>query len=533
MIGNISFLVLLLSSLATAPAAPVITQVGNAYAYRSPTSIHSGIARGGLIGIIGQELGPGEEVHASNDASFELAGFSVSLSAADRSYSLPVMSTRSTRLVAFIPVQVPAGEAKVVVHHGDAQSAPVSVKIVEATFGIATLPDTGYGPAFASNVTDDTATMNTLLNPARPGQAVILYGTGLGVSPLRPTVWVGNYQARVDDAGPTGCCKGVDEIHIVIPEGIEGCYVPVAVQIGNTVSNFASLAVSSMDGPCSDPTALSRDELERIRYLDKVRVGAIAVIRDPSDLDWITAKFEEYDRDVFLRSVSIFGNPPFGTCTVNARDSISFIDQTDPYSVNELGLSEPPGSGGRFLDAGNQLDAVNTASFSTAVPVISTTMKRGFADYSGVFRDPVFPRQVAPLRFGTVQVTGTGGRHVGAFQATQIFGSGLIVDPDASTPGRKWLPGEPSPEFLWHPAPPGKYAVFKYYGSGQTFLCTVAPGVGSFRVPAFVTLAFAEAAADGSPYVNIVTESWGLEYLPVRFSAPGIDIGVFYSRNER
>ena len=44
----------------------------------------------------------------------------------------------------------------------------------------------------------------------------------------------------------------LDQISFEVPAGVAGCYVPVAVRSGGTISNFVSIAVSSAGGPCSD-----------------------------------------------------------------------------------------------------------------------------------------------------------------------------------------------------------------------------------------------------------------------------------------
>jgi len=265
-----------------------------------------------------------------------------------------------------------------------------------------------------------------------------------------------------------------------------------------------------------------------------VRIGAIKVHRDFGDS--AQAKFVEYDRDAFLRSVSIFGMPPFGTCTVNPQTYLSIF--TEPESdMDERMLSDPRGLVNRLLDAGPQLSATNIASYHTLNPEIDLTMRaNGAGAYYGTFFDPTHPRSAEVLLGGSLQVKGPGGSDVGVFHADQRFGD----DPQhagtwAASGSENWIPGEPSPELLWTyaggvPLGPETYSEIQLLG-GQVMLCTVAPGIGKFQVPGFVTLGIALRGSDGSAYIHTVGPHIGLSYLPVRFTAQGIDIGVFFSRS--
>ena len=40
-----------------------------------------------------------------------------------------------------------------------------------------------------------------------------------------------------------------------VPEGLDGCYVPVVATMGAAVSNFTAVSVSASGGPCSDAPA--------------------------------------------------------------------------------------------------------------------------------------------------------------------------------------------------------------------------------------------------------------------------------------
>jgi uncharacterized protein (TIGR03437 family) len=51
--------------------------------------------------------------------------------------------------------------------------------------------------------------------------------------PVDAEVYVGGKRAAVTYKGRSGCCAGIDQIVFTVPEGVEGCYVPVVVKTGD------------------------------------------------------------------------------------------------------------------------------------------------------------------------------------------------------------------------------------------------------------------------------------------------------------
>src|SRR5262249_12810026 len=47
---------------------------------------------------------------------------------------------------------------------------------------------------------------------------------------------------------------GLDQLNVVVPPGVSGCYVSVVVRSGNLVSNFSSIPVTASGRTCSDQT---------------------------------------------------------------------------------------------------------------------------------------------------------------------------------------------------------------------------------------------------------------------------------------
>src|SRR4051812_32994477 len=109
---------LLVSIVQCAMASPVIKQTGNAFGLRLLISAHTAVARGSLMAILGDELGPDGELTAAANPDPNLAGVSVVLTASGKSYILPLTSARRTRVVGLVPADTPLGNATVALSYG-------------------------------------------------------------------------------------------------------------------------------------------------------------------------------------------------------------------------------------------------------------------------------------------------------------------------------------------------------------------------------------------------------------------------------
>jgi hypothetical protein len=149
-----------------------------------------------------------------------------------------------------------------VTYNGQATPYPTQVNVAPSAVGIYTLGNSGLGPGAFTGM---DGSGKTFAAPATNGETVTAMATGLGAVsgpanalpstfPNSPgvEVFVGTQAATVTYAGRSTCCVGLDQITFEVPAGVAGCYVPVAVRSGGTISNFVSIAVSSDGGQCSD-----------------------------------------------------------------------------------------------------------------------------------------------------------------------------------------------------------------------------------------------------------------------------------------
>ena len=342
-----SFAFLIFAALA-ASAQPRIAPDGvrNSASYAPAGFVDSGIAQGSLFVVQGDDLGPDELQVAGLPLPTALAGVSVTVSASDGPHAAYLYYVSAHAIAGLLPSGTPTGPASVTVTYQGKTGKPADVVVARRKVGIFTLNEAGSGPAVAQNFNSAAdQPLNTLVSPARPGQLVTLWATGLGgvagdeaaspqVGDLGPiSLYVAGKPAVVHYAGRSGCCVGVDQIIFEVPPAVEGCYVPVIAVTGSyatqnlarTVpmdgpsSNFATISVASQ-GMCSDPTGLTGSELQRLQTAGAASLGILEFDGNAQGLgtDTLTARFSRADFLTFLRSRGIFGLPVPGSCVAYA-----------------------------------------------------------------------------------------------------------------------------------------------------------------------------------------------------------------------
>jgi uncharacterized protein (TIGR03437 family) len=330
-----------------------------------------------------------------------LAGTSVRIVVGAVTVQAYVLATESPWVRALVPSNTPVGEGRVIVTYDGRDTPPQGIDIVERGFGIFDGTYDGPGsqtPSFTfaravHNASPDGSTRpNSLGDSVRPGESVILRGTGLGsasgdeaTGPLPGdlnipglAVLVGGKAASVVYAGRSQCCAGVDEVIFEVPAGIEGCNVPVSVRYGQNGhgSNEIYLSVNSNGGPCSDPHGLSQSESRALAAGD-LRAAHIHALQDNDGVSWSAQ----------LGLARNGGRIPIGTCAQGM------------WGWGSLTVYVPSA-----LDAG---------------PAINIRMARGNSQGLNLERNNYFGRINGPLSSGEYTIDNeAGGRDVGPFRAT-------------------------------------------------------------------------------------------------------------------
>jgi uncharacterized protein (TIGR03437 family) len=457
-------------------AQPAITQIQNAASNAvspSPGTAsgdcqctllpNAAIAQGSYFSLYGTGLGPSTAVGWNPyPLPTSLGGTSVSVTVGSTTVAAYPEFVNSTQINAVMPSTTPVGTGTITVTYSGQTSAAFPVTVAASSFGTFTVNEAGTGPGIVTNASYQ------ILGPfltAKPGDTVVLWGTGLGPAPnistegtAAPpqtnlcataascpiTVWVGGLQATVAYAGRSGF-TAEDQVDFVIPPGIQGCYVQVAVQTGTgtnaVVGNFTSMAV--------DPTGPTCQDVDGINYADiaatvaskgSANIGAISLLSNYLDLDLGILGTQLWDNDTVSGEIGTFSTgvldlyqgvalapsvsePPGNNCTV-----IPFFAYPPPKDPGLAYIT--------YLDAGASLSIQGPSGNSVSIPKNSN--QKGYSQLvggatiaqllAGSGEDPFFltstnwPSTTAnPYTYavlpGTFTVTGPGGANVGALSA--------------------------------------------------------------------------------------------------------------------
>jgi len=392
----------------TPPVVPpvVAREALNAASRALPGLPNYGVAQGATFAVSGQNLGPAVKQTAGFPLTAQLGGSSVEVRVGEVRKSALMVSSFHSEVTAILPSSTPLGDGTVTLTYNNRTSRAVPIRVVSASFGIFTRNQAGSGAAVAQNYNSDAdQPANSLTEAARPGQKMVLFGTGLGAvksdetqAPPRENVrddvevWVGNRRAEVSYKGRSPQAPGMDEIDFTIPADVTpGCYAPVAVKLGTpaVVSNFATIAVAAEGKTCSDPHGLSTAELAALGNGLPLNIGFIQLLRmnvsatipglgsgsGMVESGWASffrwdpaAAASEQGLDMFsgrgtsLGACAVYtfrpGGPGMVPWRVNALDGGPVMRLTGPAGSRELAQTSPG-----YYDAHKALGAVTPPGF--------------------------------------------------------------------------------------------------------------------------------------------------------------------------
>ncbi|MCP5114517.1 MAG: hypothetical protein GY953_27125 [bacterium] len=176
-------LVLVLANLA-AWAVPVVADGGvlNAASFTLRGLPGHGIAQGSTFVVFGAGLGPNQLVVVSSfPLPIDLEGTSIQVRSGGQTFDCIMVFTSAGQLAAILPSNTPVGLAELRVTNNQETSDWVVIEVAASRFGVFARNEAGSGPAIVQNFQAPGVTpVNALTEVARPGQYVILWGTGLG-----------------------------------------------------------------------------------------------------------------------------------------------------------------------------------------------------------------------------------------------------------------------------------------------------------------------------------------------------------------
>ena len=525
------------SALAQAPVPVAVLNPASNVPSGLPTS---GIAQGSIFVIYGANLGPAILAQAAAlplPTTAGLSGTSIQVTVGGSTLPAPIVYTSATQVAGVLPSKIPVGTGTLTVtYNGQTGSTPISV--VASNFGISTVSQSGIGPAVVSR---PDYSVISVTNSARPGETLVIWGTGLGAIPTDdaatpvPTdlgtpirVFLGTQEVAVTYRGRSGF-PGLDQINIVVPRTSDlGCYESLLVQSKSTVSNFTTLPVAAAGGTCTDSTGIPLQDLNPFLSRGFVRIGQVVVetvstglpASGPIPAATTTtsiggAFFSKFNTAELIQSENLTGQPSAGSCSVSyAAANLASVGDNPVPPIQSTAFTG--------LNAGTSLSLVGPVSFAMA-PV---------SGFLGIY----IASLKGALPGGTYLVSnGSGGSDVRSFSATFHFPQFLVWtnQAEASTVDRTapftvtWTGGDPTGYVVISGASVASTTPLL----GAAFVCTAKVAAGKFTIPAAVLLSLPAGqsiSSTGSSSSNGILSLESFSTLQ-KFQAPGLDLGYALS----
>ena len=452
-----------------------------------------------------------------------VSNVTVSVTSGGTTLQCPLYYLSPTQIDAVVPGNTPLGTATIMVANNGSNSSAFQITVVQSAFGVLS-----YNGSLGA-VYDANYALITSSNAANPGQALVLWGSGVGydsadddkiypqkqdnLTAIPMHAYVGGVEAAIAYRGRSQF-PGVDQVVLTIPGSVPtGCYVSLAIVSGNIVSNSVTIPIAASGRTCSDSnTALTPDVFQSLAGKTSIKLGVLTVGQG-SLIEGGTTTAEGSVGGVFE---SITG---FATSRSGSQVSIG--------SCLVLAPTTSGTSTGTFtgLDAGASI-AVTGPAGSLTLSSLAALSPSGLGIY-GLTTGTV-PSTFLPSSGGTFTFdNGSGGKDVQHFNTVLTLPAGISWTNASQIASVSRGQGV---NVTWTGGAAGSYveitggstATIGGQSTSVTFVCLAPVAAGVFTVPPSVLLSL--PAGDG-------TLSLG-NYANVKlFTAPGIDLGMLSSFN--
>jgi uncharacterized protein (TIGR03437 family) len=364
--------------------------------------------------------------------------------------------TSPGQIGAVLPSNTPTGQGILNITNNGVAGAPTSITVLPSAVGLATIDGSGSGAVVA---TDANNQLISPASPARPGQTIVLWGSGIGADlsnddrsfPLKQNnltaiplqVYFGTTPSTVLYRGRSQF-PGVDQIVVTVPQDVSpGCLVSVAAVAAGFLSNTATIPISSDGGTCSDPV-LSTAQEPSLLAAPGTRYG---ILRFTSfNLPFANGAFGFFIKKGTTVATT---DPSLGSCLVRPIQPAGDIPDTN-------------------LDAGNLVVSANGGS-PQPLNLQSGTY---FASL------PSFPASGASSTF-----TGSGGKDAGPFSAIASVLPFTMLNSDAPVVRSQ------GHHITWQGGDPATYITIGTTVRNFDIRCVVAASAGQFTLPGWLTSA--------------------------------------------
>jgi uncharacterized protein (TIGR03437 family) len=501
---------------------PIIGSVTNAGSYIDPSLPNGPIAQGSIFVVKGINMGPGTISIAANAfQSTSVGGTSLSITISGTTVAALMYYSSAGQVAALLPSNTPVGTGTITGTYNGQTGPAAQITVVANNLGIFTVTSDGQGAGIVTfadySLVSTVKAANcggvyTTCGAANPGDVLIIWATGLGpitgsdakgdglgvnMTSLPLTVWLGGVKISAAYQGRSGCCVGEDQIVFTVPPNVPtGCAVPLAVQIGNFISNSVAMPVAATGSRTCTPVdpAFTTDFVAQTASSNPISFGDVDLRRNdnyPGLQDIVKTQFLRFTVPAAVQPFffSYIDVPSLGSCQI--------------FNNNN---SSPPFSTFATIDAGPQLTVQGPNGSKNVSSNGKTTVSA-----TGNFFGP-----------GTFTVSGPGGADVPAFSTSVT----IPALPTMTSP-----PPDPANPFsvtksngltvTWSGGSANTYIEmdgFSYidntFTTGANFQCVVSSAAGSFTIPPTVLLAM--------PAGNFAGLDFYPTGLPITLTAKGL-----------
>lgn len=361
----------------------------------------------------------------------------------------------TNQLAALLPSSVAAGNYNVTVTNNGAVSAAFAATVVQRKLTLITQDSSGSGIAVVQNYVSiseldvnrfTTGSVNGVpISPAKPGQVLIAWGTGMGpvsggdntASPgydfskngVNVQVIVGGMNIAPQYAGRAPGLAGTDQINFQLPSNVPtGCTVSFQISVNGNLSNpsFIAIAPDANSSACVLP-GFTTTQLQNFDNGGTYTVGSFDITQFAENVsgvgafkaDAISGGFTRFTGFQLSGAAQYYSLLTTGGCRVLTTTTTSNSSQTSTGIV-------PTAGNVTLLDAGTITLTGPTASGLSNVPLKETLN----AYYLSIAEEGLsLPglTNLGSIVAGTYNLNGAGGKDVGPFNASLTLGSPLTV----------------------------------------------------------------------------------------------------------
>ncbi len=218
--------------------------------------VGSPIAPGQFLSLFGNNLGPSPGLIASAPFPNSLGGVSATI----QGRTAPVFFVSPTQMSVLVPFATSGQSAEIIVRNGSQESNRVTVPVARTSPGIYSQSQNGIG---AGAVLRSNFSLLTGSNPARRGDTILIYLTGLGAlnpaladgAPASSTefsrvvenvnVYIGGQRATVSFAGAAPGFAGLYQLNVVVPPNAPlGPAVALAIETTTSFHDMVDIAIA-------------------------------------------------------------------------------------------------------------------------------------------------------------------------------------------------------------------------------------------------------------------------------------------------